>query len=393
MAVYDSDFVVGKSIAKIDQLFDGLFCNKTLFPLIPNDIKLSEYNIFTKYTTKPLNVVKNPAILGHIKTMTFQTECAIKNRRDHKLTLRLDELNVEYVYFILNAIRFSDIPKSKKRSLIKSIGLYEVSIDEDFYNMVIYDIRAKYYYDNVIDPKLRYKPVDTIIENGQFYHLENLYYMNKFKRFGYFDNDKNRKAALKLMKETQSMTSNQLAKFNTFVGPKFSKLCNVMDSLGIKYYITGSIIDYMNNTTMNPNNYVDSDIDIVITDKIKFQVLSGILVATYANENGIPIKDVMNNNIVYDIKYINIAAGVYSDRPIQMYYAFEKYSTFAHHFPCVRGYINNKGNISLSKQAVDIFRPDSDKVIKYVFMFPYTDTAKAKAIIEKYRKRGYVIKE
>lgn len=366
---------------KLEQYFDKIFNDRDVIPLFVNKYLLKKYTAHVKTINKnTLNTKKHPELL----TLTQKYDVNFTNIK----RIYLSDLPSKLVYFMLNSIRFGDTNKRRKR-LYQYLGLsqyvsnytnsysgennYDTRIYYRFINEHNFEYKASYILNNLEHPKMRF-------------YLENLYYINKLDTDSIcvYISDDRRKQALKNTKVTSELSEDQLRRYDKFVNmAKFIELTNIIEHVVGRYYITGSIIDYINSTTFNEDNYTDSDIDILVTDKLKFQLLAGYL--TKLNEPN-------NDAIEYTGNRINIKADVYSYRPIQIYYCPEKQTVFSHHFPCVRGYINAKGSMALSHQAIDIFRPDSNKIVKFVFMFPYTNMEKSKAIIKKYHKRGYIVK-
>ena len=361
---------------KLEKLFNEIFNNRKLIPLIPNKNMMKRYtaciNSINKYT---LDVKANSSLSYLLKDIPNVDK------------VRLNDLQTDYKYFILNSFRFGilenqDNKNKQYRKISRWLGLTNLYNGNFYGERTFYDVRISMLADEVIRNSNMYHDIAYHITDNVFY-IENVYYINRLdnKSPWYFYD---REEFLKNMKVSDCMTKSQVNKFNEFVNSeKFVNLMCIMKKIVNKFYITGSVIDYINNTTFNKENYIDSDIDIVVTDKIKFQLLSGYLLKY--------VEDLDSDIVEYTGRYINIKPGVFSHRHIQIYYMKEKYCVFAHHFPCVRGYINSKLKMSLSHQAIDIFRPDSDKKIKYIFMFPYTDLKKCKQIITKYRARGYII--
>jgi len=366
----------------IEKFFDSVFNNRYYVPLyVENTKKYDTY--ISKVNKNTLSPEEHPELLSLILDGWRRNKYEKSGNN-----IDLNMLHKEYAYFILNAVRFGKSNKLR-RQIYKYLGLqqYMCRRKNGYTGEFCYDVRIYFRFVNEYNGKLKYTDIINGIDlQCMKFYIENLYYINRLtsnNNCGIYITDEGRKQALKNMKVTSPLNEEQSLRFNEFVNiSKFVELINIIKHVVGKYYITGSIIDYMNNTSLDPKNYTDSDIDILVTNKLKFQLLAGYL--TKATEPD-------NDAIEYTGNRINIKAEVYSHRPIQIYYDREKHLVFDHHFPCVRGYINSKGSMALSQQAIDIFRPDSPKKVKYVFMFPYTDSEKAKSIIMKYYKRGYSI--
>lgn len=367
-------------------IFDYVFNVRKMVPLVPSDHLLEIYkNVIHGINKDSLVPSKNPALLFLIKG-TYK-------ERDMTKPVPLHCFKDEYIFLLLNAFRFHNTKTKRRAEIAKILGIkkyHKAMFSSDIYgNNVVYDVRINYRYDNLPKNFMTGTILSRIcnLKNNHIY-IENLYYINRLrvKESGF-----KREKFLKRMKVPVEMTSDKAIKYFDFVGHNtFTNLTKIMSKVAEKFYLTGSIIDYMFNTEFNPDNYKDSDIDIVITDKSKFGLLAGYLLSYYLNDLKIPMEK-MNEYFNYDGKYITLLPGVFSHREIQIYCMAEKYCVFAHHFPCVRGYIDHNMRIRISQQAADIFRPDSDKVVKYIFIFPYTDVEKSKKIINKYENRGYVV--
>lgn len=373
------------------QFFNEVFNNREFIPLVVNKNQGIKYDAFIQnINSKVLCPNNNPHLLTKIKDINMVamfTNNRIKIRKSYKISLT--KLNEKYAYFILNAYRFGKrAPDQSNRKIFKMLKLDEY-VNEEEYNVYgdipIQDIRLNYR----LKQLSRYLEPNLDIMSDP-YVIENLYYINKLRESKFMDVDK-RDLYLKKMYQKSDMNSDQISKFNKFVNPdKFNKLMLLLNEVVGSYYITGSVIDFINNNNLKEKEYKDSDIDIVVIDKFKFGLLAGYIMAYLQFTMNLSFADV-SNIVSYDGKHLNIKAGYLSDRDIQIYWMEEKYGVFSHHFPCVRGYINNRYKMALSNQAVEIFKPTSNKVVNYVFMFPYTDSEKAKNIIEKYRARGYNI--
>jgi len=378
------------------QIFEELFNNREIMPLVPSKLLLAKYDLFiNNVNSKFLKIGQNPHLINHIdqKLLKYLNNLLKNNPQKYEsYNIGFNNLEESYKYFVLNAVRFGKRPDNKSyKLLIKQLGLTEYTYSNNnnwggYENIVISDIRLTYLFKNIEDST--YNIYRNLLKNK--FYIENMYYINRLYDTTYIDKN-TRVSLLKSMKENKSMDSSQVSKFNKFVCiDKFAKLASIISNIVGKYYITGSIIDYINNTNLKPNQYDQSDIDIVITDKTKYELLAGVIVGYLKYAQNESDEDI-NNIISYTGKYITLDLGYFSNREIQIYYMKEKYCVFAHHFPCVRGYITSSYKMSLSQQAIDIFRPDSDKKIKFVFMFPYTDVEKSRKIIKKYKRRGYTI--
>jgi hypothetical protein len=368
--------------SNICKFFEELFTNYKEIPLIPSQYDMTSYINFIKVCNKnTLKVKYNPSLI-YLSNHTIY---------DETKQIPLYWLENGFVYFILNAFKFATplLNDNNKRNLIaKWLGIGKYYDENCFYgSKIINDCRLSYkLYNLLMNGYMDYYRYNALIGDlnlpENYYYIENLYYLNRFNKL----NANKKTILLKSMKVKIEMNSIKCNNFNEFVNINmFNNLINIMKKIANKFYITGSIIDYINNTRLIRNNYNDSDIDIVITDKKAFELLAGYIKGYL--EFVLDITD----GIEYTGKHINIKADIFSTRPIQIYYMDDKHYVFTHHFPCVRGYINNKLNMYLSQQAVKIFEPSSDKKIKFIFMFPYTDVAKARAIISKYKQRGYYI--
>lgn len=368
--------------SSVERMFQYVFNDRECVPLVPSEDDLYMYNIaLPSIDCDTLNPINNHALIPHLKN---------KKKIRCNVPCKIYDFKGEYKYFLLNAFRFGEVPNNKRNQIAEVLGIsryHKATFSSDIYgNNVVYDVRINYRYDN-LPSKLSVGCMLIKLENPKyFFYIENLYYINRLrvKERGF-----KREKYLKNMKVPINITSEKAAKLNDFVDMNnFVELIDIMKKIAEKFYLTGSLIDYMNNTNFDPSNYEDSDIDIVIVDKVKFHLLAGYLLGylTFIRK-----LDDIANYFTYDGKYISIQPGIFSCRPIQIYCMAEKYCVFAHHFPCVRGYVDHKMRMRLSNQAVDIFQPESDKIIKYVFIFPYTDVEKSKNIIKKYEKRGYII--
>lgn len=379
------------------QIFEELFNDRDVMPLIPSKLSLQKYNLFIdNVSAKFLKIKENPHLINNLTEYALSYYDGLRENKPAEYAyykICFEYFVDSYKHFILNAVRFGKRPDNKSyKLLIKQLGLIEYIQPHSgwgsYEGVAISDIRLVYAFINY--PNIR--------DYHEFYHnlllnklyIENIYYINRLID-GSTITEYLRKELLKNMKKTKPMDSSQVSKFNEFVNiDKFAKFASILNDVVGKYYITGSVIDYINNTDLKYHEYINSDIDIVITNKLKFELLAGFIIGylTYSqNETA----ENINKIISYDGKYITLRSGYFSNREIQIYYMKEKYCVFAHHFPCVRGYVNSKYEMALSRQAIDIFRPDSDKKVKFVFMFPYTDVEKSKNIIKKYQARGYKI--
>lgn len=373
--------------------FDKVFNNRQAIPLIPSNANIQAYDLFiANLSSKTMRINENPHLIEKLKdkAISYIRDDFLENKKN--TVVDLHDFKTEYVYFILNAVRFGKrLPNQSMNKVIRYLRLWQYSGGfqvGSYEGVSTNDIRITYLLKHEMDLTRRYHKLLKAP-----YFIENVYYATKFPQKDLKREGKpiTREKLLKSMKITSSMNENQCILFNEFVdGVKFTELINILREIVGKYYITGSIIDYINNTNLKPELYKNSDIDIVITDKLAFETLSGYLIA-YLRFKMCMTMHQINKIVSYTGKYINLTGGFFSKRDVQIYHLKEKYGVFAHHFPCVRGYINSKGQMALSHQAIDIFRPNSDKKIRYIFMFPYTDVEKSASIIKKYRKRGYFI--
>ena len=392
--IEDNNVVRKNTIPKI---FDDIFNNREIMPLIPSKKMLQKYDLFIdNVSAKFLKIKENPHLINYLTDHAVHYYAHLKESKPDQYAyykVSFDKFVESYKHFILNAVRFGKRPDKKSyKLLIKQLGLIEYLRPNggwgSYEGIAISDIRLMYAFMNNLNRYQGYKFYKDLLYNKLY--IENVYYINRFANSSNITEIR-RNMFLKKMKKTKPMDSSQVSKFNEFVNiDKFSQIAAILSDVVGKYYITGSIIDYINNTALKPNEYNRSDIDIVITNRLKFELLAGFIIGylTYAQSE---TSERINNIISYDGKYITLKADYFSKREIQIYYMKEKYCVFAHHFPCVRGYINTKYGMALSRQAIDIFRPDSDKKVKFVFMFPYTDVEKSKMIIKKYQARGYKI--
>lgn len=372
-------------LTSLHDIFEYIFNDRTEVPLIPNENDSNTYDhIMKTFDERSLIPAINPPLLFLVKK-----SCRNKDMTVIQPLYRFED---KYIFLLLNAFRFGNVNYKRRSKVAKLLGIekyHKAMFSSDIYgNNVVYDVRINYRYNNLPSKFYVGNILARLLEPKNHFYIENLYYINRLrvKESGF-----KRKKYLKSMLVNVDMASDKMVKYSEFVSiNKFTNLLAIMRLVANKYYITGSIIDYMFNTEFNPDNYKDSDIDIVITDKSKFGLLAGYLLSYYLNDLKISMEN-MNKYFTYDSKYITLSPGIFSDREIQIYCMTEKYCVFAHHFPCVRGYIDHNMRIRISQQAADIFKPDSDKVVKYIFIFPYTDVEKSKKIISKYEKRGYIV--